>query len=223
MCGRYTLTDFENFKEYFVGFDWPDGLESRYNIAPTQEVLAVRNTPEKVVEYLRWGLIPFWAKDEKIGNRMINARAETLAEKKSFKRPYRSQRCLILASGFYEWHKDEGGDKTPIYFRLRSKKPFCFAGLWESWTSKDGDDSPILSCTIITTSANELVGRYHRRMPVILPETGYDQWLSPDAADPELLDPLLVPYPADELEAYPVSPRVNNPYNDSPDLTKPAG
>lgn len=116
MCGRYTLTDFEDLKEYFVGFEWPEELEPRYNIAPTQEVLAVRNTPEKTVEYLRWGLIPFWAKDESIGNRMINARSETLAEKKSFKRPYRSQRCLILATGFYEWHKEKDGSKTPTIF-----------------------------------------------------------------------------------------------------------
>ncbi len=137
MCGRYTLTDFEDLKEYFVGFDWPEELEPRYNIAPTQDVLAVRNTPEKVVEYLRWGLIPFWAKDESIGTRMINARSETLAEKKSFKRPYRSQRCLILATGFFEWYKEEDGSKTPVYFRLRSGEPFAFAGLWESWTRSD--------------------------------------------------------------------------------------
>lgn len=222
MCGRYSLTDFETLKDYFVAFDSPEELQPRYNIAPSQEVLAVRNTPEQVVKYLRWGLIPFWAKDEKIGNRMINARSKTLAEKKTFKGPYRSQRYLILTTGIYEWHQDRDGNKTPIYFRLRSKDLFRSAGLWESWTPEDGDGSPILSRTIITTSANELVGQYHHRMPVILPESAYMDWLDPEEAEPDMLDPRLAPYPAEELEAYPISTRVNNPSNDSPDLTRPA-
>ena len=223
MCGRFTLkTDPETLTETFPGFTMPDELTPRYNIAPSQGVAVVPNKGDNTVEFFQWGLIPFWAKDPKIGNRMINARSETLAEKPSFRTPYKRRRCLILSDGFYEWRSEPGSKtKTPIYIQLKSEKPFAFAGLWEAW-SPNIDDDPLHSCTIITTSPNALMETIHRRMPVILEPDAYDWWLDPNEQTPNQLNDLLKPYPADEMMAYPVSRLVNRPSNDSPDCIAPA-
>ena len=197
-------------------------MTPRYNVAPSQAIAVVPNNGENSVEFFQWGLIPSWAKDPKIGNRMINARSETLAEKPSFRTPYKRRRCLILSDGFYEWRSEPGSkSKTPIYIRLKSEKPFAFAGLWEAWYPST-DDDPLLSCTIITTSPNSLMETIHRRMPVILEPDAYDLWLDPSEQSPKQLDGLLKPYPPEEMMAYPVSRLVNRPSNDSPDCIAPA-
>ena len=225
MCGRFTLrTDPETLTETFPGFTTPapDEMTPRYNIAPSQAIAAVPNNGENSVEFFQWGLIPSWAKDPKIGNRMINARSETLAEKPSFRTPYKRRRCLILSDGFYEWRSEpESKSKTPIYIRLKSEKPFAFAGLWEAWYPRP-DDEPLHSCTIITTSPNALMETIHQRMPVILEPDAYDLWLDPSEQSPKQLDGLLKPYPAEEMMAYPVSRLVNRPSNDSSDCIAPA-
>jgi putative SOS response-associated peptidase YedK len=222
MCGRFTLTvDPSDLQEafYWVNFGNAD-ITPRYNIAPTQGIPVVTNSGENRLDFFTWGLVPFWAKDPSIGSRMINARSETLAEKPSFRNAYKRRRCLILADGFYEWRKlPNSNTKIPTYIHLKDKKPFAFAGLWENWHSSDG--SQILSTTIITTQPNELVKSIHNRMPVILPDTAYQTWLTPGEVGPETLDPLLVPYDGNLMEAYPVSRYVNNPRNDSTECIRP--
>lgn len=222
MCGRFTLaSDPEMLQQVFFDFEVPTNLSPRYNISPTQDVASVPNTPEKQVEFCHWGLIPSWAKDPKIGNRMINARSETLAEKPSFRNAYKRRRCLVLADGYYEWQQIPGNRvKQPVYIRLKSQKPFAVAGLWEVWQSKDMDE-PLKSCTIITCPPNALLEEIHHRMPVILPADAYAQWLSPDEQPVDALQPLLIPYPGEEMEAYPVSRFVNRPMNDSPECIAP--
>ena len=212
MCGRYTLrTPVETLAEEFGISDPLPEIPTRYNIAPTQEVAAVlEEDEERKLEMLRWGLIPSWADDPAVGNRMINARSETVAEKPSFRTAFRKRRCLILADGFYEWQKTNGG-KQPYYIRMKNGSPFAFAGLWESWDKYGGE---IRSCTILTTDANEMVREVHHRMPVILPPETYDLWLDPDMWETEPLLDLLRPYPDDGMEAYPVSRFVNSPSND---------
>jgi putative SOS response-associated peptidase YedK len=221
MCGRYTLrSPVETLAEEF-GITGPlPEVQPRYNVAPTQEVAAVltEEDDERHLEMLRWGLIPSWADDPAIGNRMINARSETAAQKPSFRSVFRKRRCLILADGFYEWQKTASG-KQPYYIRMENGSPFAFAGLWESW-GKYGEE--IRSCTILTTDANDLVGEIHHRMPVILPPEEYGLWLDPDMGEPEPLLDLLRPYPSDVMEAYPVSRRVNKPSNDEPGCVEPA-
>jgi putative SOS response-associated peptidase YedK len=186
-------------------------LPFRYNIAPTQEVASVRMEPEtcqRELSLLHWGLIPSWAKDAKIASKLINARAETVAEKPSFRAAFTKRRCLIVTDGFYEWQKLLGGKKQPHYIHRQDDKPFAFAGLWESW---NGEVGIVESCTIITTSANEVMQPLHDRMPVILSESDYDLWLDPAFKEKAVLQELLKPCPADWLEAYAVSTRVNNP------------
>jgi putative SOS response-associated peptidase YedK len=223
MCGRFVrrtpVTDLAKF------FHFPDGEPEppRYNVAPTQLVAAVR-APEAVAKrelaWLRWGLIPSWADDPKIGNRLINARAETAAAKPSFRSAFRHRRCLIVADGFYEWQKT-GAKKVPHYFHMKDNGPFAFAGLWEHW--EDPDDGEIVeSCTILTTEANELLRVYHDRMPVILASADYSCWLDPAARKPEAVQPLLRPYPGEAMTSHPVSPLVNNPRNESPKCLEPA-
>ena len=213
MCGRFTLTaDLERLEERFVFRAASLSYVPRYNIAPTQPVLALLENGERRAGFLRWGLIPSWAKDPAIGNRMINARAETLAEKPSFRRALHKRRCLIMADGFYEWKK-EGKKKTPMFVSLHDREPFGFAGLWETWPAPDG--KTIHSCTIITTTPNALMVSIHNRMPVILPREAEAVWLDQKIEDPEALLPLLVPYPAEAIEAYAVSPLVNSPKNDT--------
>jgi putative SOS response-associated peptidase YedK len=215
MCGRYTLTI--DIKTVAEKFGVPASLDTspRYNIAPTQEVVSVMRNGASHLAWLRWGLIPSWAKDESIGSRMINARAETLTEKPSFKGLLRSKRCLIVADGFYEW-KQENGSKIPMYMTLKSGEPFAFAGLWDLWKGPGGEH--IRSCTIITTEPNDLVAPIHNRMPAILLPGAYADWLDPDMRDEQALSHWLAPYPAEEMAARPVSRLVNDPKRDSPEL-----
>jgi putative SOS response-associated peptidase YedK len=220
MCGRFTLaSNTQKLAETFTEFKFPAELPPRYNIAPSQPIAVVANNGQNQVEFFQWGLIPSWAKDPAIGNQMINARAETLAEKPSFKTAYRRRRCLILADGFYEWRKNPDKTKTPMYIQLESQEPFAFAGLWESWHSSDGDT--LLSCTIITTEPNDLMAKIHNRMPVVLPTEAYARWLDPAEQKPEQLQGLLKPYPAEQMMTYPISTLVNNPKNDSPECIVP--
>jgi putative SOS response-associated peptidase YedK len=223
VCGRYTLiTDAEALaRELGLARDAVlEKLQPRYNIAPSQLVPVLLEDGGLRLALFQWGLIPSWAKDPAIGNRMINARRETVAEKPSFKGSFLGKRCLVLADGFYEWHEPEKGrPKVPHYIRLKSRRPFTFAGLWSSWTDPSGEE--VLTCTIITGEPNELIGTIHRRMPVILPPEVRDVWLDPDNRDPDALLELLQPYAADLMEMHPVSRHVNSPRNDDPVCIEP--
>ena len=219
MCGRFTLVSpFVAVAERFRAAA-PAGLRPRYNIAPGQDILCVVADGARRIEPMRWGLIPFWAKDPSIGNRLINARAETLAVKPSFRGAFAKRRCLIAADGFYEW-RQAGRRKVPVYVFLKSREPFGFAGLYEVWKAPDGRE--IRTCTIVTTGANDLVRPIHDRMPVIVPETLEDRWLDPAEKDRGLLESVLMPYPAEAMEAYEVTPAVNNAAHDGPDCILPA-
>ena len=208
--------------EQFALFEVPP-FTPRFNIAPSQPVPVVRLAPQqpqpqRELVWLRWGLIPSWAKDPAIGNRMINARAETVAEKPAYRAALRRRRCLVAADGFYEWQRT-GGRKQPYFIHMRDDRPFAFAGLWEAWEGPD--QSAIESCTLLTTEPNELVRPIHNRMPVILAPDDYDRWLDPAVQKPEQLAPLLGPYPSDEMTADPVSTFVNSPANDGPQCIEP--
>jgi len=221
MCGRYTLTASPEQLAELLGIEEVEDFAPRFNIAPTQEVPVARVLLQgdgRQLDLLRWGLVPFWAKDPKIGNRMINARAETVAEKPAYRTALRRRRCLVMADGFYEWRKTPEG-KQPYYITLEHGGPFAIAGLWEKWDKGD----PILSCTLLTTTPNELVARVHNRMPVILAPEDYDLWLDPGVQDPEALRHLLGPFPAAQMMAVPVSTLVNSPRNDQPDCQLPVG
>jgi putative SOS response-associated peptidase YedK len=222
MCGRFTLTvNPAEVQETFSSYSFPQQFAPRFNIAPTQPVLAIPNDDQNIADFFVWGLIPMWAKDPSIGNRMINARGETLEEKPAFRSSLKYKRCLILADGFYEWKGAEGKKvKTPFFIHMKDRKPFAFAGLWDSWNSPDG--SLVKSCTIITTEPNELTGIIHNRMPVILHPRDYAKWLDPSPQTPDQLKPLIKPFPADLMDAYPVSTLVNTPANDRPELVVPA-
>jgi putative SOS response-associated peptidase YedK len=222
MCGRFSLTaDPDELRQAFPWVNLPAaGTGPRYNISPSQPVAVIANNQRDELDFFVWGLIPSWAKDPSIGDRMINARAETLAEKPSFRSAFRRRRCLIPATGFFEWQQVPGQkSKQPMHIRLQSGAPFAFAGLWESWSSPDG--SLVLSCTIITTQPNELMAPIHNRMPVILPAAAYDAWLDPGEPPASTLSALLKPYPAGEMTAYPVSTLVNSPANDLPGTIQP--
>jgi putative SOS response-associated peptidase YedK len=219
MCGRFTLRSPAGVIVAQFGLRELAELAARYNIAPTQNVLAIRvddATRAWQPAWLRWGLIPSWAKDEKIGAQLINARAETIAEKPSFRSAFKQRRCLVVADGFYEW-KESGRAKQPFHIRRRDQQPFAFAGLWERWR---GGDGALETCTIITTEANELMRPLHERMPVILAPRDYGEWLAP-AAKPEALQALLSASDAAELEVVPVNPVVNNARHDAPDCLAP--
>ncbi|MBI5876960.1 MAG: SOS response-associated peptidase [Chloroflexi bacterium] len=221
MCGRFTLyTNLEQLAMLFDA-DAPDiALPPSYNIAPTQPAMTVVHRDDRnKLAAMRWGLIPVWAKDISIGSRMINARAETLGEKASFKRLFKSRRCLVVADGFFEWRKTSEG-KIPMHIRLKSHEPFGFAGLYDTWTSPDG--LAITSCTIITTAANEFMLPIHDRMPAIIAARRRAEWLDPQNDKIEQLAALLAPYPAREMEAYPVSRLVNSPAHNSPEIITPA-
>jgi putative SOS response-associated peptidase YedK len=222
MCGRFVLfSSPEEIREAFAIQQVRYPVEPSYNVAPTQSVaVVVQREGVNTLEKMRWGLIPAWAKDPAIGSRMINARAETVGEKPSFKRPLRDRRCLVVANGFYEWQKT-GQAKIPMFIRLKSGQPFGFAGLYDVWTSPEGE--AVASCTIITTSANDLMQPIHDRMPVILPKSQESSWLNPAIQHAADVLPLLVPYSAADMEAYPVSRMVNSPENNSPDLVRPVG
>ena len=216
MCGRFTLiTDMDALQARF-SFERADpGLALSFNVAPTQQVLTVVNEGENRAQYMRWGLIPSWAKDVSIGSRMINARAETLAEKPSFRSAFRKRRCLVLADSFYEWKKI-GTGKTPTRIVLKSREPFAFAGLWEGWNAPDGER--VLSCAIVTTDPNSLMEPIHNRMPVILSRDAESVWLDQSIEDAAMLGSLLTPYDAEEMSVYDVSTLVNSPANNRPEL-----
>lgn len=191
----------------------------RWNVAPTDDVLAVRNDGRHEIVALHWGLVPNWAKDPSIGNRLINARAETLLERPAFHDALVRRRALVLADGFYEWRHLPDGRKLPIRYALLTGEPFAFAGLWAH--RERSHEPPIDSVTIVTTRANDLVGRIHERMPVMLHPRDYERWLTPGEASPETTLPLLRPFPADEMTATPVSPRVNSVAHDDPACIAP--
>lgn len=219
MCGRFAyFVPAEQLAQHYGLASAPPQVE-RYNIAPSQNVLAIRQAQsgEREAAPLKWGLIPHWAKDPTIGNRMINARGETVAEKPSFRQAFKKRRCIIPASGFYEWGPSSAG-KWPYYIRPADSPLLSFAGLWESWRTPDGE--PLDSCTIITTAANESLARIHQRMPVCLPESSYDAWLDPESTKETCLE-LLTALPAAAFEIQPVSKTVNNPRNDSKELVAP--
>ena len=221
MCGRYGLiADIGELRERF-DFDGSELTHApRYNIAPTQMALAVTNGSERRGSYMRWGLIPSWAKSASVGSRMINARAEMVAERPSFRTALQRRRCLVLADGFYEW-KGQGSGKRPMRIVMASGEPFAFAGLWDAWRDPKGE--VLRSCTIITTSANELLSPIHDRMPVILPRELESLWLDHDIRDYAALGGILTPYITDEMEAYEVSSLVNSPANDGPEMVVPVG
>jgi putative SOS response-associated peptidase YedK len=219
MCGRFTLrTPTKDIVKAFGLTDAPD-LKPRYNIAPTQQVAAIRLDPEtgsRKLSMFRWGLVPSWADDPKISYSMINARAESVAMKPAYRSAFKKSRCLIVADGFYEWKKT-GEAKQPFFIRLKDNEPFAFAGLSEHWHR---GDQVIDSATIITTEPNELMEGIHDRMPVILSPEDYDLWLEPDFHGQGKLLEMLKPYPAEEMEAFPVSTVVNNPRNESAECVK---
>ena len=221
MCGRYTLiADLGDLAQRFE-FDGSDfSYDPGYNIAPTESVLTVRNVEGRKAALMRWGLVPFWAKDTKIGARMINARAETVAEKPAFRNALKKRRCLVLADGYYEWQKTPVG-KRPFRIILKSGEPFAMAGLWETWKDPQGNVVP--SCTIITTAANDFLESIHNRMPVILPREREGLWLEPGVEDPSTLTGILTPYSDDGMDAYEISTMVNNARNDGPEVIARVG
>ena len=221
MCGRFSLgTSATTLAAQFDLAALP-GWRPRYNIAPTQPaptVVIPSTHPGRQFTLHHWGLVPPWATDPGIGARLINARAETVATRPAFRKAFRERRCLILADGFSEWQR-QGRRKQPFYFRLRDGRPFAFAGLWEHWEAPGGGARD--SCTLLTTTANPVVGAIHDRMPVILAPENYALWLDPAVQAADRLQPLLHPYPAEEMLAYPVSTEVNNPGNDIPECIEP--
>jgi putative SOS response-associated peptidase YedK len=223
MCGRYTLrvspAELAEIFDTLRTIEW----SPRYNIAPTQTVVAVRQSEQgsgRELALLRWGLIPSWAKDMKIGNNLINARADGVATKPSFRHAFKKKRCLIPADGFYEWQAVPGQKvKQPFHIGVRDMPVFAFAGLWEQWTDPEG--KPVETSAIITTDANEAMAPIHNRMPVILNPADYDEWLDRDQQDAEKLQPLLKPFPADRMQLTPVSTLVNSPRNEKPECVQP--
>ncbi|MDW3218124.1 MAG: SOS response-associated peptidase [Acidimicrobiales bacterium] len=234
MCGRFASTTPPDQLANYFGASLAEHLIEdeegpNFNVAPTQGVYTVfEDGGVRRLDTFHWGLVPFWAKDPKIGNRMINARAETIAEKNSFKRPFARKRCIIPADGFYEWMKVEGQKrKQPMYMSRADGEPFAFAGLWEVWKDKnhtddDGDPLELYSCTIITGEPNDKVAEVHDRMPVMLPPDVWDQWLDRDNDDVASLQTLLVPAPSQLIRLHPVSTDVNNVRNNGPELIEEA-
>lgn len=223
MCGRFVskAEKKEIEKEFKVEIADGNVLAPRYNIAPTQMIAAITETENaRELASFKWGLIPHWAKDDSIGSKLINARAETLTEKPSFREAFRSRRCIIPASGFFEWQKQAKGAKQPFYFYLKDKEVFGFAGLWEEWLDKQTGELTE-TCTIITTEANEVLKPIHDRMPVILKSNDYDFWLDQKVKDTDKLQDLLAPYPSAKMESRPVSRAVNNTTTDSEELIAP--
>ncbi len=221
MCGRYVLTTPGEVLAELFEVAPPLELAARYNIAPTQPVPIVRVTEAgpREMALVGWGLVPHWAKEKEIGGRLINARAETLAEKPAFRASFKHRRCLIPADGFYEWKAEPGG-KQPYLLRLRGGGPFAFAGLWSRWRDPAAE-TPFDSCAIVTTTPNELAATVHDRMPAILPRERHALWLDPTVDDPVALGALLAPLPASAMEAYPVSKRVNSPAHEDPRCIEP--
>lgn len=226
MCGRFvSATPPDQIAQYFgVEEVGETVLEPNYNVAPTTDVYTVLESREGVrrLEPVHWGLVPFWAKDLKVGNRMINARAETLAEKNAYKRAFAKRRCIIPVDGFYEWHKRPGHKtKQPYFIERADGEPFAFAGLWEIWRGPDGEDDPFPSVTIITGAANEKMAAIHDRMPIVLPPAAWDTWLDREVTDLDRLAAYLVPAPSELITLHPVGTEVNNVRNGGPHLTDP--
>jgi putative SOS response-associated peptidase YedK len=221
MCGRYRLSRRKQLvEEYFAAVSEECEWSPRYNIAPSQPVLTIRQNahePVRRLSTMRWGLIPSWSKDPTIGFKTINARSETVATTASFREPFRSQRCLLPADGFYEW-KRQGHTKQPYCFEVNDNTLFAFAGLWDRWTSPQGDIAE--SCTIITTTPNSLLADVHDRMPVILSQENYDIWLDPAFRDETALSQMLKPFDSGLMKRYPVNPKVNHVQNDDPECSK---
>jgi len=222
MCGRFTLTlDPAEAADEFEGVNFPSKFAPRYNIAPSQPVLAIPNDGKNTADFFLWGLIPSWAKDPSIGNRLINARGETLAEKPSFRGGYKYKRCLVITDGYYEWKTvPDTKTKIPHCIHLKTAHPFAFAGLWDEWHSAEG--SAIRSCTIITTKPNKFLASIHDRMPVILHSKDYSDWLDASPRTADTLAHLITDFPAELMEAYPVSTMVNSPANDRAECVLPA-
>ncbi len=219
MCGRFEIhSAIEIIAEIFGIADWDLEYPPHYNIAPSQDILIVVNDGKRRLIKSRWGFVPSWSQDLDASYKMINARAETVASSKAFKSAFEKQRCLVVADGFYEWRK-EGTTRKPFYVRLKSHKPFGFAGLYNVWISPDGE--PLTMSTIITTGANQLVMPIHERMPVIASADEYDLWLDPRVQDSSVLPRLLNPYPSEEMELFPVTPKVNSFKFDSPESIEP--
>lgn len=220
MCGRFDLHLPKELLAEILGISILKDIQPRYNIAPTQQVAVIRTYPDgtRHLDLLKWGLIPSWAKDPSIGSKMINARSETVHEKPAFRNALKYHRCIIPANGFYEW-RVVGGKKKPLYVKLKDNSPMLFAGLWDHWKAPEGN--VIESCTIMTTTTNELIKPLHDRMPVILDTDVMDLWLNPHVHNPEQLKPLFKPYPSDLMEMYPVSDIVNSPKNDNPECIIP--
>jgi putative SOS response-associated peptidase YedK len=221
MCGRYRRTSSEEeiARQYHIPIPPQLDLPISYNIAPTQDVLAIRFNPQtrqRTLDALRWGLIPNWAKDPKIAYKTINARAETVDTAPSYRQAFKKRRCLIPVDTFFEWKKVLGG-KIPHAIGMKDESVFVFAGLWEGWKPPDSEEW-LHTCTIITGEPNELVREIHTRMPVILTEEHHDAWLSGEAGKE-----ILVPFPADRMNAWPISPRVNSPRNNDPGILEPVG
>ncbi|MCP5026326.1 MAG: SOS response-associated peptidase [Actinomycetia bacterium] len=232
MCGRFVSTSPPDEVARYFGADEAtekaidEAFGPNFNTAPTSQVLVVRQRDDhRQLDRVRWGLVPSWAKDEKVGNRMINARSETVAAKNAYRRAFRKRRCIVPVDAFYEWEKIEGQKaKQPWLIRRPDGEPFACAGLWEAWYGpKDGDklDEPVISCTILTTDANETMAEIHDRMPVILPPAAWDTWLSAEVDDPDELQPLLVPAPDALIDRYRISTAVNNVRNNVPELLDP--
>lgn len=221
MCGRFIRRrSSSNLGDAFRVNHISDELQPSFNVAPTHNVAVVFDDGARQLVSMRWGLIPSWASDTTIGSKLINARAETLTQRAAFKNAFRNRRCLVVADGFFEWQK-QNGTKIPLLIQLKSERPFGFAGLYETWTSHSGES--VSTCTIITTEPNEIVRPIHDRMPVILPKDVEDLWLDSSIEDHRRLLDLLLPYPAEEMEAYAVSPLVNSVKNDSIACIEPAG
>jgi putative SOS response-associated peptidase YedK len=219
MCGRFGFTRPEKIARYYQNIVLPpaaEDLRPRYNIAPSQVIPVIINTHE--LRLMHWGLVPYWAREGADIRPQINARAEGIESKATFRKAFRTQRCLIPASFFYEWKRTPEG-KEPYLFKLKREDIFSFAGIYDVWHGKDGKE--LLSCAIITTEPNSLLTPIHNRMPVILHRDDEEAWLNPDTTEPEHLSPFLKPYPAEEMEAYPVSKSVNSPVNDTPAVIQP--
>ena len=222
MCGRFVgFRSLDELKDFFPIDKAACEAISNYNVAPSQEILAIaKYEDENWLVKFHWGLVPFWAKDISIGNRMINARSESIAEKPSFRNAFKKRRCLIIADGFYEW-KGEKGRKQPMFITLPDHKPFAFAGLWETWNKKDDQDSIYKSCTIITTQASESIRDIHHRMPVILNQPAYEPWLDPGNQDVVELGKILKNEIVTELVSFPVSKQVNSTRNNDSSCIEP--
>ena len=221
MCGRFAQSFDPNAVQQEFDFSAASVVDfgPRFNVAPTQFVPVITNEEPRHLSLLRWGLIPSWSKDESIANKLINARADGVADKPSFRSAFKRRRCIVPASGFYEWQKGDGKAKTPMYIQVKDQDLFGMAGLWEIWNSPQGDE--IHTFTIITTDANDFMAPIHNRMPVILHKDDYDLWLEPKEVPADKLQALLRPYESDEMTAYEVSRAVNTPSIDEPDLIQP--